>query len=325
MARPLRVQYPGAVYHVTCRGNERKDIYKDDVDRKTFLKILIDSSNIYAIKIYSYLLMSNHFHLLIDTPLGNLSEFMRHFNITYTSHFNRRYKRAGHLYQGRYKSILVDKDAYLSVLSRYIHLNPVRLKNMKAKTEKEKVHYLKSYRWSSLTGYINKREKHQFVDYSFILEEYGGDNEKGRKSYKERLFADLVNKFEIKEHIIGQSILGKESFIKWVKEKFLGYNKDRERPSMKKIHTYLSQDAIIKAVEQGVGKGIEEIRRDKGINRQIAMELLYRLGGLNGVAVGEIIGIGYTAVSQERRRLREKMKKNRKIEELVRRIEKICQ
>jgi REP element-mobilizing transposase RayT len=88
MARPLRIQYPGAVYHITCRGNERKDIFKDDVDRKTFLKILSESGKIYSIKIYAYVLMSNHFHLHIKTSLGNLSEFMRHFNITYTSHYN---------------------------------------------------------------------------------------------------------------------------------------------------------------------------------------------------------------------------------------------
>ncbi len=123
MARPLRIQYPGAVYHVTCRGNERQDIFKDDADRKRFLQILIQSVNIYSVKLFSYVLMSNHFHLLIETPKGNLAEFMRKFNITYTGYYNRRHDRVGHLYQGRYKSILVDKNEYLSILSRYIHLN----------------------------------------------------------------------------------------------------------------------------------------------------------------------------------------------------------
>ena len=101
--------------------------------------------------------MSNHFHLLIETPLGNLSEFMRHFNIRYTSHFNIRHKRSGHLYQGRYKGILVDKEAYLTILSRYIHLNPVRIKGMKGRPSTEKRQHLQKYRWSSLPGYINKR------------------------------------------------------------------------------------------------------------------------------------------------------------------------
>src|SRR4030067_3297732 len=150
MARPLRIQYSGAVYHVTCRGNERKEIFKDDRDRKRFLGILAYSSKIYNIKIFSHFLMENHFHLLVETPLGNLGEFMRHFNITYTGYYNRRHKRVGHLYQGRYKSILIDKQEYLSILSRYIHLNPIRTEQMKKKTGKEKVNYLMRYKWSSL-------------------------------------------------------------------------------------------------------------------------------------------------------------------------------
>ena len=118
MARPLRIQYPGAVYHVTCRGNERKDIFRNDADRKKMLQILSQSIKIYNVKLYSYVLMKNHFHLLLETTLGNLGEFMRHFNITYTGYFNRRHGRVGHLYQGRYKSILVDRAAYLTILSR---------------------------------------------------------------------------------------------------------------------------------------------------------------------------------------------------------------
>ena len=128
MARALRIQYPGAYYHVTCRGNERREIYKDDEDRKLFKEKLKVSLEVYAVEVLSYVLMSNHFHLLISTPQGNLSEFMRHFNISYTSAYNRRHRRSGHLYQGRYKAFLIDADSYLVAVSRYIHLNPIRLK-----------------------------------------------------------------------------------------------------------------------------------------------------------------------------------------------------
>jgi len=163
MSRPLRIQYEGAVYHVTCRGNERKDIFKDDTDRQRFLRSLNQAVNIYSIKLCSYVLMSNHFHLLLETPLGNLSEFMRNFNITYTGYYNRRHKRVGHLYQGRYTSVLVDKDSYLSVLSRYIHLNPVRIKAHAKTPLREKIRFLQVYPWSSLPGYLNKREKEPFI------------------------------------------------------------------------------------------------------------------------------------------------------------------
>ncbi len=152
MARQLRIQYPGAVYHITCRGNARQDIYKDNKDRKAFLEILTESQKIYSIIIYSYVLMSNHYHLLIETPKGNISDYMRHLNMRYTSHYNRRHKKIGHLFQGRFKGILVDKDAYLTILSRYIHLNPVRIRGMKSMSYKEQIEYLRKYRWSSLPG-----------------------------------------------------------------------------------------------------------------------------------------------------------------------------
>src|SRR3972149_9967591 len=238
MARPLRIQYSGAVYHVTCRGNERKEIFKDDRDRKTFLEILAKSSNIYNIKIFSYILMSNHFHLLIETPLGNLGEFMRHFNITYTGYYNRRHKRVGHLYQGRYKSILIDKQEYLSILSRYLHLNPIRTEQMKKKTEKEKINYLMRYKWSSLLGYMDEREKEEFIDYKVVLQEYGGDNERGRKRYRERIYSDVTDGLEIKDKIIGQSILGGDTFIDWIKERFLKGKQEREHPSVREIKRY---------------------------------------------------------------------------------------
>src|SRR3972149_8442091 len=295
MARPLRIQYSGAVYHVTCRGNERKEIFKDDRDRKTFLEILAKSSNIYSIKIFSYILMENHFHLLIETPLGNLGEFMRHFNITYTGYYNRRHNRVGHLYQGRYKSILVDKESYLSVLSRYIHLNPVRIKAMERKTDEEKIQHLRNYRWSSLPSYINKGEREQFVDYAIVLEEYGGDNDRSRLAYKKGIYDDISDKLEIRDKIIGQSIIGGGEFIKWVKEELLERQKDSEWPSLREIQRYKAKEKIIEAIEKESGKGLEEIKREKGNIRQIAMDLLYRTGGLKGAEIGGGMGVGYSA------------------------------
>jgi REP-associated tyrosine transposase len=322
MARPLRIQYSGAVYHVTCRGNERKEIFKDDQDREIFLEILTKSSRIYNIKIFSYVLMENHFHLLIETPLGNLGEFMRHFNITYTGYYNRRHNRVGHLYQGRYKSILVDKKSYLSVLSRYIHLNPVRIEAMEKNTDEEKMQHLRNYTWSSLSGYINKGEREQFVDYAMVLEEYGGDNNRGRLAYRKRIYDDISEKLEIRDQVIGQSIIGGEEFIKRVKETLLEKQTDRECPSLKEIQRYRAKEKIIEAIEKESGKGLEEIKREKGRIRQIVMDLLYRVGGLKGVDIGKLIGVDYSTVSQGRKRLREKIEKDSKLKQLVNQIER---
>ena len=323
MARALRIQYPGAVYHVTCRGNERKEIFKDDFDKKNFLKILTDSRRIYNIKIHAYVLMTNHFHLLIETPMGNVSEFMRHFNITYTGNYNRRHKRAGHLYQGRYKSILVEKETYLSMLSRYIHLNPVNIKGIKGTDEREKIQYLNKYKWSSLPGYINKKKKQEFIDYSFVLDEYGGDNDRGRTTYKNRIFNELTMKQDIKENIIGQSILGRDEFIEWVKNKYLKTETDkRERPSLRGLHSYRAEDEIIRVFEKETGRDIEDIKKERGSLRQVIMDLLYRIGGMKGAEIGRIMGVDYSTVSQGRKRLSEKLQKDMKLRQMVSQLER---
>jgi len=324
MARPLRIQYDGAAYHVTCRGNERREIFKDDSDRTRFLQILIQSLTVYGVKLYSYVLMSNHFHLLVETPKGNLGEFMRHFNITYTGYFNRRHNRSGHLYQGRYKSILVDKDTYLSVLSRYIHLNPVKIKSMEKTPDKEKIQYLMQYRWSSLQGFLNRRKKEWYIDYSMVLAEYGGDTDKARREYRKRIVAELAESIEIKESILGQSILGAETFIAWVTDKYLKGEKDHERPSIKEIHRHRSQDDIIRVITKETGKSLEEIKRKKGMLRQITMELLYRIGAVKGAEIGRLMGVGYTSVSQEHRRLHDRMNNDKKLKSLMNRLELKC-
>lgn len=320
MARPLRIQYPGALYHVTSRGNERREIFRDDDDRRCFMEILSKSLNIYSVKLYSYVLMKNHFHLLVETPLGNLGEFMRHFNITYTGFYNRKHNRTGHLYQGRYKSILVDRDEYLSIASRYIHLNPVRTRPMRSKTAEEKINYLSGYKWSSLPGYIG-RGKDKMVEYGMVLGEYGGDNNQSQQAYQKRIEQDISDGLEIKEDILAQSVLGSAEFIKSIKEKFIKGKHDRESPAHRELKRYRAEDEIIKVIEQETGLSFKEISRSRGTIRQVAMDILYRIGGLKGIEIGEIFEVDYSTVSLGRKRLREHMEKDIKLRGLVRSIE----
>ncbi len=320
MARPLRIQYPGAVYHVTCRGNERRNIFQDDDDRKTFLRILFKSLNIYTVTLQAYVLMDNHFHFLVETPLGNLGEFMRHFNITYTGYFNRRHLRVGHLYQGRYKSILVEKDAYLSVLSRYIHLNPVRIQRLEKSEVKVKWQELLRYSWSSLPGYLDPRRRDGVVDHDSVLADSGGDSNKGRGAYRKQLMADIAAGLEVNSVIFGQSILGGEEFINWVKENFLEETEQREQPSAGKIKHYQQKEVILGLLEKETGKNLETLRKEKGDLRRLAMELLYRYGGLKGTEIGALFGVTYSAVSQERRRLRERVEVDGKLQKTLKRV-----
>jgi REP element-mobilizing transposase RayT len=317
MARPLRLQYSDAVYHVTCRGNERRNIFQDDADRNRFLLLLNQSVNIYAIKLHSYVLMNNHFHLLVETPLGNLAEFMRRFNVAYIGYYNRRHKRAGHLYQGRYKAILVDKDAYLSILSRYIHLNPVRIKAMEKVPPREKYKQMVEYPWSSLPGYLKKRKKLHFVEYGFVLSDFGGDTDKARRAYQKALIEEMTEGKGIHDQVIGQTIIGGEEFIAWVREKLLVEEKDKEAPAHRVIKGHGAKDEIIKAITRRSGKTLEQIKNEKGILRRVAMDILYRHGGLTNRAIGTMFAVDYTAVSQERRRLRQHAEKEGKIRKLL--------
>src|SRR5207247_381934 len=140
MARPLRLSYPGALYHVTARGNARQAIYTDDADRQMFLLVLEDVETRYHWLCHAYCLMDNHYHLLLETPQGNLSAGMRQVNGVYTQRFNRRHGRVGHIFQGRFKAILVERESYLLELCRYLVLNPVRAGIVRQPER---------YRWSS--------------------------------------------------------------------------------------------------------------------------------------------------------------------------------
>ena len=155
MARKLRVEYAGAIYHVMNRGNHRKPIFKDDEDREGFLATLGEACRKTGWRVQALCLMPNHFHLLLETPQPNLVAGMKWFLGTYTSRFNRRHKVFGHLFSGRYKSLIVDGsgNGYFKTVCDYVHLNPVRAKLLKPKQA------LKEYRWSSWPEYLKSPAK----------------------------------------------------------------------------------------------------------------------------------------------------------------------
>jgi REP element-mobilizing transposase RayT len=227
MARSLRIQYPGAFYHVTCRGNERRKIFLDDDDRYRFLKLLAESLEIYQVVLYAYVMMSNHFHLVLQTMRANLSEFMRRFNICYTGWFNYHHIRCGHLYQGRYKALLVDADNYLLELSRYIHLNPVRVGRLRKFDYREQWSYVKAYRWSSLPGYVNEKRTVEFIDYGIVL-----DMVDGRRAYQKFLLDGLKEGLEdLFDDVQHQVILGDDDFVVRVKSEYIEDGSLRDQPS----------------------------------------------------------------------------------------------
>jgi hypothetical protein len=184
-------------------------------------------------------------------------------------------------------------------------------------SEKEK--YLKQFKWSSLKGYLNKDKIESFVDYKTVLAEYEGDNQKGRQIYWQTLQSDLSQKLEIKGKIIGNALLGNDSFVKKVKDEHLKKN-EKEIPSLRKINSYCLKDRVIEIVCQEIGKDLDYLKSHKGANRQILMEMLYSYAGLKGSEIGEFMGLDYSTISVGRKRLREKMLHHADLQALVKRI-----
>jgi REP element-mobilizing transposase RayT len=331
MARPLRIEYPGAYYHVMNRGNSKQDIFITDGNRATFLRALDDSSQIYDVRVICYVLMSNHFHLIVKTNLANLSEFMRHFLVTYTVRFNRRQKKTGHLFQGRYKSLLVEEDEYLLPLSRYIHLNPVRDKGPESEDAKGLRKYLQGYRWSSFPGYSSTRNRLKWIDYGWLLKAYfGGDNTRGRARYRSFVYSGIDGEIENPfENVVHQSILGTNGFVEWVKGE-VSLEPDREVPAIRNLRRSVAAEELLRVIASWYGiesKEILERKRQVAEIRQVAMELCYRYCPMTQRDIGDLFGVDYSTVSQNRRRLKLRMASDKKLkkqfEELKGRIEQL--
>ncbi|MDO8892567.1 MAG: transposase [Sulfurimicrobium sp.] len=203
MSRPIRIEFPDALYHVTARGDRREDIFEDDQDRLTFLKTLEQVINQFNWTCYAWCMMDNHYHLLIQTPDGNLSKGMRQLNGVYTQASNRRHRRVGHLFQGRFKAILVDKDAYLLELARYIVLNPVRAGMVKAP---------KDWAWSSYRASMGLEPAPPWLAEDGLLAMFAKRRSLAQQRYEQ--FVSEGTKVDSPwANLKGQVFLGDEQFV----------------------------------------------------------------------------------------------------------------
>lgn len=202
MARPLRLEYPGACYHITSRGNAKQPIFRDDADREAFLRILAGTIEQFKWELFAYCLMGNHYHLLLATPQPNLSRGMRQLNGLYTQRFNRRHGRVGHLFQGRFAAILVERETYLLELVRYVALNPVRAGIVSVPED---------WRWSSHRSHAAMAAAPTWLQIEAILERFGGDGVEAPLHYR-RFVADGLGRPGPWSKLRGQVLLGSELF-----------------------------------------------------------------------------------------------------------------
>jgi len=285
MPRSPRLEAENCFYHITSRGNNKNPTYTEKKDYKKFLEYLLKTKEKFNFYIYAYVLMTNHFHLLIQTRLANLSKIMHYLNTSYTVYYNRVHNKCGHLFQGRYKSLLVDTDNYFLKLTRYIHLNPVKAKIVEKPED---------YKWSSYRDYLNKRDN-QIID----KKEINALLNMSSKDYENFVLAGMHEEEKLFEDIYGGCILGGDNFIKNNLKKFKNEIENKNISYQKKmLYGKIEINDIIEKVQRYYKINTVDLtsRKRNFWPRKIAIYLAQRFTQLNNREIGEVFGIRSSSV-----------------------------
>ena len=329
MARMLRIEYPGAIYHVTCRlvgswADGDRDLYRDDADRWRFLDALGSRVEGFGIVLHQYVLMQNHFHLVVGTPRGNCSAFMQSLLTAYTVYFNQRHGRHGHLFDGRYKAKLVEGDNYLLSLSRYVHLNPVRVGALR-ENPAEARRVLRTYYWSSYLQYVGQRKCLTFLSCRQTLAQMGGAVKDRPARYRKFVQAGITKDDEDFVEAMGLSRLGiggvefRDQLQALYTAAASGVNR-REDVTLRRREMVLSADAVIKTLAGLLGCEPDAFKvRGKGTARRpFAAHFLTRYAGLSQRDVAQHLGVSTgAAVCLQLRRFEELTAADRKLRKLA--------
>ncbi|BCE03008.1 REP-associated tyrosine transposase [Marinicellulosiphila megalodicopiae] len=272
MARPLRIEFAGALYHITARGNARGDIYVDEKDRAGFLELLATACDRYHWICHGYCLMDNHYHLLIETSDANLSKGMKYINGSYTQNFNRKHKRAGHVFQGRFKSILVEQDSHLLELCRYIVLNPVRAQMVRS---------AKDWPWSSYRGTVDQSKKHDCLTTDWVLSNFGKMRKPAVEKYR-TFIKEGKNQPSPWLQLKNQVFLGSDEFVEDMQCKISLDQSLIDVPKKQKLKPVKPLDYY----------------QNKFKTRNEAMAKAYLSGHYTLEKVGEHFGVSYATVSR---------------------------
>lgn len=294
MARPLRIEYEGAYYHVMSRGNNQQAVFLSDRDRNTFLETLERMSERFDVDIIAYVLMENHYHLLLRTNRSNLSKAMQWLGTTYTTIFNLRHSEKGHLFQGRFKSIIIENEPYLLQLSLYIHRNPLRA---------GVVQRLIDYHWSSYPAYAYNRQHPNWLKTDIILSQFGTDNTQ-QKAYREKVQRYADEKKSIWEDVKHGAIYGSAAFVKQIKKDFLSGELQEDIPVQKKIVNNVNLDEIIETIsfyfkiDIQRWKSSRRVSKSDMINRDILVYHLWKSGRFSNSEIGDQLGLTISSISR---------------------------
>jgi len=263
MARPLRIEFPGAVYHVTSRGNEKRRIFKSDRDRKAFLEFLGQTAKRFGWSITAWVLMTNHFHLVIQTPEPNLSRGMHWLNGSYAGWFNHQYKRWGHLFGGRFKAFLIDKEAYFNEVLRYVVLNPVRA-GLAPRPE--------AYRWSSYRATAGLENAPDWLDTNAALMPFAPETQLAQEYYREFVAAKIGSDECLWDKLINGIYLGDEAWAKKMRRVVETKPRSTDHPRAQRAVGRPKMHEVVSAVARAAGVAASTIRevRGGGLRRLVA-------------------------------------------------------
>ncbi|MDY0184968.1 MAG: transposase [Desulfuromonadaceae bacterium] len=315
MSRPLRIEYPGAWYHVMNRGRRREDICQDEEDYLLFLNVLQDTAKMWNLNVSAYCLVSNHYHLLVQTPDGNLSRCMRHLNGVYTQRYNRRHSTDGQLFRGRHKAVLVEEDSHLLELLRYIHRNPI---------EACIVSELEAYKWSSHLGYLADERRWQWLQREPLLNMFSSTRKTAFINYLS--FVNQQDSEEVQQFFSRKnlpSIFGSEGFIKKVRNRCEFLLKDKEIAGREVFA--VDATAVIKAVCEVCQVTEEELttarRGVTNLSRDLAVYTLRAHSQRTLAEIGNVIGCeNYSTVSSAIERMKKALDSEAKVQKLYKKI-----
>jgi putative transposase len=302
MPRPRRIDYEGAVYHVTSRGNERRAIFRDDSDRWMFLRILGEVVDHCDVVCHAWVLMDNHYHLMLETPVANLSLAMKHLNGIYTQKFNKKHHRTGHLFQGRFKAMVVERDTYLKTLCRYVVLNPVRARMVKGPRD---------WKWSSYRATAGWEKAEPWLETDWIIGQFGRNRKRAQKAYRAYIEEGLKIKKSVWEDLYSGIYLGGRDFLDRAHE--IGQrHKDLDMPKFQKQVVLQKPEEVIREVSKAYGEKAEILSEWKRGSeaRDVAIYLLKRKSGMSLKEIGKKIGIGATGVGNRWRRVKNRILKD---------------
>jgi putative transposase len=294
MSRAWRIEYAGALYHVLSRGNERRDIFIGDGDRLLFLDTVGKAADRFEVEVFAYVLMGNHYHLLLRTPRANLSKTMQWLGVAYTNRFNTRHARSGHLFQGRFKSIVVENDAYLLQLSYYIHRNPLRA---------GLVNRLIDYRFSSYGAYAYGKGAPEWLETKVILSQLENTSHPHR-AYRENVQKYAKEEGRLWEDLRHGFILGSERFVKTIRDRYLPEAPHAELPQQKSLAQTVDPASILEQAASRLGCSLDQFRQAGKVaapeapKRDMLLYLIWQLGVQTNREIGELFGLTYSAVSR---------------------------